>query len=51
MEDDEYTGYTAVPSLAHPLVMDAEEYKSMARLPPQMTLKAPPPYSPSKLRT
>ena len=48
MEGDEYT---AVPSSAHPLVVDAEEYKSMARLPAQMTLKTPPPYSPSKLRT
>ena len=47
MENDEYT---AVPLIAaHPLIVNAEEYQPMAQSPPQVTLKAPPPYSPSKL--
>ena len=53
MEDDEYS---AVPSKAthpkatHPLIVNAEEYP-MAQSPPQVTLKAPPLYSASKLLT
>ena len=49
MEDDEYS---AIPSkAAHPLIVNAEEYQPMAQSPTQVTLKAPPPYSVSKLLT